>query len=112
MFTKLFKKEGGFTLVELLVTIAILAVLFGITTLTLSGVGSNATSVTCAAEVSVVQSAIDIYLAADAATVVAGSGVKVGPTTTGFGKYLRSESLGLYSWDTAGVLTPGTCPAP
>ena len=44
MFKKLFTKEDGFTLVELLVTIAILAVLFGITTLTLSGVGANAQS--------------------------------------------------------------------
>ncbi|MGM0374193.1 MAG: type II secretion system protein, partial [Chloroflexota bacterium] len=31
------KEEGGFTLVELLVTIAILAVLFGVVTLTLTG---------------------------------------------------------------------------
>jgi prepilin-type N-terminal cleavage/methylation domain-containing protein len=110
MFKKLFTKEDGFTLVELLVTIAILAVLFGITTLTLSGVGANAQSTVCAAEIAVVQSAIDIFLAADAATVTAGTDTTVGPSTTDFGKYLRSDSTGSYTWTTAGVLTQTSCP--
>ena len=59
MFKNFHETEGGFTLVELLVTIAILAVLFGIVTLTLSGVGANAQTTVCAAEVAVVQSAVD-----------------------------------------------------
>ena len=63
MFSKLFKSEGGFTLVELLVTIAILGVLFGIVTLTLSGVGANAEDSVKIAECAVVQSAADIWLA-------------------------------------------------
>jgi prepilin-type N-terminal cleavage/methylation domain-containing protein len=67
MFKKFFSSEGGFTLVELLVTIAILAVLFGIVTLTLSGVGSNAEDAVIVAECAVVQSAADIYLASDTA---------------------------------------------
>jgi len=70
MFKKLFKAEGGFTLVELLVTIAILAVLFGITTLTLSGVGSNAEATVRIAECAVVQSAADIYLASDTGNTI------------------------------------------
>ena len=65
MFNKLFKAEGGFTLVELLVTIAILGVLFGIVTLTLSGVGDNAEATVIIAECGVVQSAADIWLASD-----------------------------------------------
>lgn len=36
------RQEGGFTLVELLVTIAILGVLFGIVTLTLGGLTTDA----------------------------------------------------------------------
>ncbi len=64
MFKKLFTQEEGFTLVELLVTIAIVSILFGITTLTLSGVATKAQEDMCANEVYVVQSAIDIYQAA------------------------------------------------
>ena len=111
MFKKLFTKEDGFTLVELLVTIAILAVLFGITTLTLSGVGANAQSTVCAAEIAVVQSAIDIYLAADAATITAETtATTVDSSTPEFGKYLRSESEGTYTWTATGVLTQAVCP--
>jgi len=112
MFKKLFYKEDGFTLVELLVTIAILAVLFGITTLTLGGVGANAQTTVCAAEVAVVQSAIDIYLAADGAITLSSTPATISPSDGEFAKYLRSETLGLYSWTAAGVLTAGTCPAP
>ena len=65
MFNKLFKAEGGFTLVELLVTIAILGVLFGIVTLTLSGVGPDAEATVKVAECGVVKSAADIWLAVD-----------------------------------------------
>jgi prepilin-type N-terminal cleavage/methylation domain-containing protein len=71
MFRNFHKSEGGFTLVELLVTIAILAVLFGIVTLTLSGVGSDAEDAVKVAECAVVQSAADIYLAADTTHTIA-----------------------------------------
>ena len=70
MFKKYFQAEEGFTLVELLVTIAILAVLFGIVTLTLSGVGSDAEDAVMVAECAVVQSAADIYLAADTTNTI------------------------------------------
>ena len=70
MFNKLFKAEGGFTLVELLVTIAILGVLFGIVTLTLSGVGSDAEDTVKVAECGVVKSAADIWLAVDTGNII------------------------------------------
>ncbi len=70
MIKKYFEAEEGFTLVELLVTIAILAVLFGIVTLTLSGVGSDAEDAVMVAECAVVQSAADIYLAADTSNTI------------------------------------------
>jgi prepilin-type N-terminal cleavage/methylation domain-containing protein len=57
--------EGGFTLVELLVTIAILAVLFGVVTLSLTGVGADAEDTVIIAECGIVQAAADIYLADD-----------------------------------------------
>jgi len=114
MFKKLFYKEDGFTLVELLVTIAILAVLFGITTLTLSGVGTNAASTVCAAEVAVVQSAMDIYLATTAGNSIAAQTPAAKITaggTTGFEQYLRSNTKGSYVWTLdGGGLTQSLCP--
>ena len=115
---KLLKEETGFTLIELLVTIAILGVLFGIVTLTLTGVGSNAQTTTCTAELGVVQSAVDIYMATNNLdTLVAGDQVSdaqidTGDTTWG-DAYLRSmPTLGNYTVAADGTVSAGTCPAP
>ncbi|MFP3855329.1 MAG: type II secretion system protein, partial [Anaerolineales bacterium] len=62
MESQLLQEDHGFTLVELLVTLSILAVLFGIVTLSLAGVGSDAVDKTAIGECGVVQSAADIYL--------------------------------------------------
>lgn len=113
MFPKLIKREGGFTLVELLVTIAILSLLFGITTLTLSGVGANAQTTVCTAEYHSVQSAIDIYMAENPDVALsAGTDTTISNGDGQFADFLRGTTVGLYSWTTAGVLTAGTCPAP
>lgn len=113
MSKKFFSSEGGFTLVELLVTIAILAVLFGIVTLTLSGVGSDAQTTVCAAEVAVVQSAMDIYMAADASNTIAANGTAatISEAATGFQQYLRGTTEGTYTWDADGAnLVQVACP--
>jgi prepilin-type N-terminal cleavage/methylation domain-containing protein len=110
MFRKVFASEEGFTLVELLVTIAILAVLFGIVTLTLAGVGDNAEDTVCAAELAVVQSAVDIYLAADGDVSEETTATTVDSSTPEFGKYLRTESQGTYTWTDTGVVTQVVCP--
>ncbi len=100
-------------MVELLVTIAILALLFGITSLTLGGVGANAQTSACAAEFQSVQSAIDIYMAENPAVVLtAGTNTTISNGDGQFADYLRGTTVGLYSWTTTGVLTAGTCPAP
>lgn len=117
MFKKYFKAEGGFTLVELLVTIAILGVLFGIVTLTLSGVGDTAQIDICAAEAEVVQSAMDIYLAVKTTnTITAGSGTgadgQIEAGSAQFGAYLREDTYGAYTWDADGEnLVQDSCPA-
>ena len=112
MFNKLFKAEGGFTLVELLVTIAILGVLFGIVTLTLSGVGTDAAAKVKVAECAVVQSAADIYLANDATNTITARAVAAIITAASvdaeFKVYLRDlPTQYTYSWTAAGDVT---CP--
>ena len=112
MFNKLFKAEGGFTLVELLVTIAILGVLFGIVTLTLSGVGDDAEATVIIAECGVVQSAADIWLASDTGhsitTRVVGdvAVIDTGDADAEFKGYLRDLPTSYtYYWTDAGDVT-------
>jgi len=113
MFNKLFKAEGGFTLVELLVTIAILGVLFGIVTLTLSGVGSDAQGAVCDTETFLVQSAIDIYLAKDATNTVAdAAAAKITgtvPAVDAYTDYLRGTTTGTYTI-TSNIAAQTACP--
>jgi prepilin-type N-terminal cleavage/methylation domain-containing protein len=112
------KEETGFTLIELLVTIAILGALFGIVTLTLTGIGTDATAKSCTAELGVVQSAVDIYMANNnLSTLIAGdqvSDAQIDSTDTAWGDlYLRSmPTLGNYTVAANGDVTAGTCPAP
>ena len=113
MLKKLHRAEGGFTLVELLVTIAILAVLFGVVTLSLTGVGSDAQTTVCDAEVAVVQSAMDIYLAEDSSNTIGAQSTAstISEGSSGFQQYLRGTTVGTYTWDAGGDnLSQGTCP--
>jgi prepilin-type N-terminal cleavage/methylation domain-containing protein len=116
MFNKLFKAEGGFTLVELLVTIAILGVLFGIVTLTLSGVGTDAEAKVKIAECAVVQSAIDIHMATTntgsiTERVIGLIAVIADADDVDFEAHLRSlPTRYTYWWTTTGALTCGPLP--
>ncbi len=120
MFNKLFKAEGGFTLVELLVTIAILGVLFGIVSLTLTGVGANAETTVKTAECGLVQSAVDIWLAASTTNTIAGrvvgsiAVIDSGDSDAEFKGYLRDLPTRYTYWWTSGasgaVVTCGPLP--
>jgi prepilin-type N-terminal cleavage/methylation domain-containing protein len=112
MFRKIFEAEEGFTLVELLVTIAILAVLFGIVTLTLSGVGSDAEDAVKIAECAVVQSALDIWLAADTTHTISdrvgGAAIIDTGDATFADEYIRDLPTSYtYDWSSDGDVT---CP--
>ena len=106
MFKRLFREESGFTLVELLVTIAIMGVLFGIVTLALNGLANPGETNAKAAELDAVQTAVDIYLATNYPTItVVTEQTTSGPVTSGadFAAYLRSlDTKYSYTWDTDG----------
>jgi len=106
MLRKLRKGQRGFTLVELLVTIAILATLFGIVTLALNGLTADSTTALKAAELAQVQSAVDIYLADNyPTTTTVAAQTASGFVTSGadFAAFMRSlPSQYSYTWDTDG----------
>jgi len=109
--------EGGFTLVELLVTIAILAVLFGVVTLSLSGVGSDAEDTTKVAECGVVQSAADIYLAEEPSNAItprgSGSAAVINSGDVEFDVYLRDLPTSYtYWWTSDGDVNCPDVPTP
>ena len=110
-------QEGGFTLVELLVTIAILGVLFGIVTLTLGGLTTDAETNSCNAELAVVQSAVDIHMAVNMLAVlpladqVSPAAVIASGDTLWGDAYLRSmPTMGTYTVAADGTAATGVCP--
>jgi len=110
MLERIHRDEGGFTLVELLVTISIMAVLFGIVALSLRGVGSSATTEVKAAELSVVQSAVDIYFAVNhtlttIAARTSAATIASSDTDAPFKTYMRLPTSYTYTWTTDGVVS-------
>ena len=126
MFKRI-RSERGFTLVELLIVLAIMAILIAIVVPNLAGLTGGARGTAARTELSIVQTAMDTLMSEnEAVSVTVNVDAKVGPGTTVTYWYvtnidpdtlvettsstnttlrLRTTSTGEYSWTTGGAVT-------
>jgi len=108
--------EEGFTLVELLIVLAILAVLVAVVLPNFTGLLGGAKDTASSAELVIVQTAVDAKMAIDgtSTTDAVANTNDMGPS--GFDlypNYMRSSTTsGYYSCDTTGLVSPGAVPTP
>jgi prepilin-type N-terminal cleavage/methylation domain-containing protein len=116
--------ESGFTLVELLVILAIIALILGIVTSNLAGISGGARSRAASGELHIIQSAFDTMMIEVGAITISEclipGGVSVGPSTV-ITCYrhdgtpislptdrchlrLHTTSTGKYTWDNEGLV--------
>ena len=101
--------EKGFTLVEVLVVIAILAVLSAVAIPNLSKFISKGQTETKATELAIVRTSVVAYLNDNGGTITAESGV-TGANPALIAPYLSSPLHGTYSWDAQGNVTQTAYP--
>ena len=105
--------EAGFTLVELLIVLAILAVLVAVVLPNFTGLLGKSQTTAADAERTIVQTAVDAKMAADGlATTTAITTATTDMTDSGFGlypTYMRGTATkGTYTVDTTGEVTQAT----
>ena len=110
---KKLNSERGFTLVELLIVVAILGVLVAVVLPNFTGLLTNASSNAGAAELRIVQTAVDAKLANTAsATTTAVTTATNDMTAAGFGlnpAYMRSTTTkGTYTMNVSGQVVQAT----
>lgn len=115
MLRRFLEQRDGFTLVELLVVLAILAVLVGVAMANFTGLFGGATTTAAAAEVAAVQTSVDAKMASTKITTTAAITAATSDMTTGAGgfalapTYMRSTATkGTYTVDTTGKVTQAT----
>jgi len=102
--------EGGFTLVELLVVLAILGILAAIVMANFTGLLSGSQTTAAGAEQTIVQTAVDAKMAADGTATTSAITAGTSDMTTGgfslYPTYMRSTATnGEYTVDTTGKVT-------
>lgn len=114
---KKLNSEQGFTLTELLIVVAILGILIAVVLPNFDGLIGGAKSNAGAAELNIVQTAVDAKLANTSASTTAAITTATSDMTTaagGFGlapTYMRSTaSRGTYTVDTTGKVTQVSYP--
>lgn len=105
--------EAGFTLVELLVVVAILAVLVAVVLANFSGLLSGSQTTAASAELNIMQTAVDVKMANESLTSVTAVGTATNDmTSSGFDlypTYMRSQTTkGTYTLAADGTVTQVT----
>jgi prepilin-type N-terminal cleavage/methylation domain-containing protein len=109
--------EEGFTLVELLIVLAILAVLVAVVLPNFTGLLGNAHTTAADAELVIVQTAVDAKMAAEnlaTTTAVTASTNDMTTAAGGFGlypTYMRgTATTNCFTCDDTGAVSPAVCP--
>ncbi len=103
------KAESGFTLVELLVVVAIIIALAAVIIPSVASFASKGDEGAKAAEMENIQTAMDTYMADNGTATVADNSTTATATMSGspdLSTYLRSSTTKyFYCWDTSGLVT-------
>ena len=109
--------EGGFTLVELLVVVAILGILIAIVLANFTGLLSGSKTTANSAELNIVQTAVDVKMAAESLTSVTAVAVATNDMTDAAGgfdlypDYMRSQTSNCdYTMVADGTVSQASCP--
>lgn len=107
---RLNRGEDGFTLVELLVVVAILSVLVAVVMTNFSGLLGGSQTSAAAAELNIVQTAVDVKMADQSlSTVTAVTSATSSMSTLGISSYVRTTTAkGTYTLAADGTVTQVT----